>query len=226
MRRLRSLAVITIIGLLLVATGTTTMGSGLFGATDLMVTPSTGTLSPNRAGFALNFAEGDVTTFNLDYGLIPDLEIGLAVMDLDDDRPGRDGGKTYVTLRGKYRLLKETSSAPALAVGIQDIGEDDLDVSPYIVISKNLGPDLDVDGYLGVGGGEIDGIFGGLSKTFNISPAQRGSSNLSKIQLILEFDSDNLNLASKFKIGSNTDINFGFYDLENWVIGLTYRTGR
>lgn len=223
MFRLRCLTMITVIGLLLIPAGAV-FGFGVFGSTDLMITPSAATLSPNSAGFALNFAEGDATCFNLDYGLISDLEIGLSVLNYDDDRPRRDGGETYVTIRGKYRLLRETASAPALAIGIQDIGEEDLDVSPYIVISKNLGPDLDVDGYLGVGGGQIDGIFGGLSKTFKISPAQRGGNNLSKIQLILEFDSDNMNLAGKFHIGPRTKINFGFYDMENWVMGITYTT--
>jgi hypothetical protein len=219
----RFLTLITIIGLLLIPAGAA-FGYGVFGSTDLMITPSTATLKPNSAGFALNFAEGDVTCFNLDYGLIPDLEIGLSVINYDDDRPWGDGGETHVTLRGKYSLLRETSSAPALAVGIQDIGEEDLDVSPYLAISKNLGPELDVDGYLGVGGGQIDGIFGGLSKTFKISPDQRGSNNLSKIQLILEFDSDNMNLATKFHIGPRTKINFGFYDMENWVMGIAYTT--
>ncbi|MGE5605880.1 MAG: YjbH domain-containing protein [Bacteroidota bacterium] len=225
MIRIRVLTLLTVIGLLLTLGGAA-LGYGVFGATDLMITPSTATLNPNSAGFALDFAEGDVTFFNLDFGLIPDLEIGLSVMDVDDDRPWSDADETFITLRGKYRLLSETASAPALAIGIQDIGEEELDVSPYLVISKNLGPDLDVDGYLGVGGGQIDGIFGGLSKTFNISPAQRGGNNLSKIQLILEFDSDNMNFASKFHIGPRTKINFGFYDMENWVMGITYRTGK
>jgi hypothetical protein len=218
----RFLTLTALIGLLLFPAGAA-FGYGVFGSTDLMITPSSATLKPNSAGFALNFAEGDVTSFNLDYGLISDLEIGLSIINYEDDRPWRDD-LTYVTLRGKYRLLRETSSAPALAVGIQDIGEEDLDVSPYLVISKNLGPDLDVDGYLGVGGGQIDGIFGGLSKTFTISPSQRGGNNLSRIQLILEFDSDNLNLVSKFQIGPRTKINFGFYDMENWVMGITYTT--
>ncbi len=225
MIRIRVLTFLTVIGLLLTSGGAA-LGYGVFGATDLMSTPSTATLGPNSAGFALNFIEGDVTCFNLDYGLIPDLEIGLSVMDFDYEGSGWKYDETYITLRGKFRLLRETASAPALAVGIQDIGEEDLDVSPYLVISKNLGPDLDVEGYLGVGGGEIDGIFGGLSKTFNISPAQRGNNNLSKIQLILEFDSDNLNLASRFHIGPRTKINFGFYDMEDWVMGITYSTGR
>lgn len=225
MIRTRFLTLLTVIGLLLLPTGAA-LGYGVFGPTDLMSTPSTMTLSPNSAGFALNFVEGDVTCFNLDYGLIPGLEVGLSVVDYDQDGPGWRYDETFITLRGKYRLLRETASAPALAVGIQDIGEEHIDVSPYLVISKNLGPDLNVDGYLGVGGGEIDGIFGGLSKTFKISPAQRGNNNLSTIQLILEFDSNDLNLASKFQIGSNTSINFGFYDLENWVLGITYKTGK
>lgn len=225
MRRIPVLTFITVIGLLLISGGAA-FGYGVFGATDLMGTPSTATLGPNSAGFALNFIEGDITCFNLDYGLIPNLEIGLSVVDYDQDGPGWRYDETFITLRGKYRLLRETASAPALAIGIQDIGEEHIDVSPYLVISKNLGPDLNVDGYLGVGGGEIDGIFGGLSKTFNISPAQRSGNNLSKIQLILEFDSDNLNFASKFHIGPRTLINFGFYDLENWVMGITYRTGK
>lgn len=223
MARLRFLTLLTMIGLLLTSAGAA-FGYGVFGSTDLMRTPSTATLSPNSASFALNFEEGDTTFFNLDFGLIPDLEVGLSVMDFDYEGPGWHYDETYTTLRGKYRLLRETSSAPALAIGIQDIGEEDLDVSPYLVISKNFGSDFNVDGYLGVGGGTIDGIFGGLSKTFRISPAQRGGNGLSKIQLILEFDSDNMNFASKFQIGSRTKINFGFYDMENWVMGITYAT--
>ncbi len=225
MTRMWFLTLVATLGLLLTSAGSA-LGYGVFGSTDLMVTPSTVTLNPNSAGFSLNFEEGDTTFFNLDFGLIPDLEIGLSVMDLDYEGPGWEYDETYITLRGKYKLLQETGSAPALAIGIQDIGEEDLDVAPYLVISKNLGPELDVEGYLGVGGGSIDGIFGGLSKTFTISPAQRGGNNLSKIQLILEFDSDNMNFASKFHIGPRTKINFGFYDMENWVMGITYTTGK
>lgn len=224
MTKLRLLTLLTLIGLLFVPDGAA-LGFGVFGSTDLMSTPSTATLSPSSAGFALDFGEGDTTFFNLDYGLLPDLEVGLSVIDLDDDRPWRDG-ETFITLRGKYRLLRETSSAPALAIGVQDIGEEEIDISPYLVISKNLGPDLDVDGYLGVGGGGFDGIFGGLSKTFKISPTQRGGNNLSQIQLILEFDSENMNFASRFQIGPRAKINFGFYDMENWVMGITYTTGK
>ena len=219
MTRLRFFTLLTTVGLLLISAGAA-FGYGAFGSTDLMVTPSTTTLNPNSAGFALNFEEGDTTFFNLDYGLIPDMEIGLSVMDFDD-RSWSDGD-TFITIRGKYRLLRETASAPALTVGIQDIGEEEIDASPYLVISKNFGSDFDVDGYLGVGGGTIDGIFGGLSKTFKISPAQRSGNNLSKIQLILEFDSDNMNFAGRFQIGSRAKINFGFYDMDTWMMGITY----
>ena len=88
------LTFVTVIGLLLISGGAA-LGYGVFGATDLMGTPSTATLNPNSAGFALNFIEGDITCFNLDYGLIPDLEIGLSVVDYDG--PGRRDDDTFIT---------------------------------------------------------------------------------------------------------------------------------
>lgn len=195
---------------MLFSISTVTMGVGVFGSTDLMITPTTATLDPNNMGVAINFAEGDFSYFNFDFGLARDLEMGLAVF----NNPYTDD--TTLSIRGKYQLLHESSEYPGLAIGVQDLGEDD--ASPYLVVSKRI-PDIGVTGYLGAGGGMFDGIFGGLNKTFNMS----GGSAMKRLDLFLEADSYGLNIGTKLGIGSQTKINFGLVDMENWILGATFQ---
>lgn len=193
---------------MLFSVSTVAMGVGVFGSTDLMITPTTATLNPSNMGVAINFSEGEVSYFNFDYGLARDLEIGLAVLNFYNE--------TELTIRGKYQLLHETGDYPGLAIGVQDLGMDN--VSPYLVVSKRI-PDIGVTGYLGAGGGGFDGIFGGINKTFNM----RGGSQLSQLDLFLEADSYGLNIGTKLGIGSRTKINFGLVDMEYWMLGAAFQ---
>ncbi|TCL64736.1 exopolysaccharide biosynthesis protein YbjH [Hydrogenispora ethanolica] len=190
--------------LILLATGTAALGAGLLGGTDLMVTPTADTLNSGDVSLGLNFAENDRTYGNLDFGVARDFELGVAVYDNPWD--------TDLTLRGKYRLLRETASQPALAIGIQDIGADE--ISPYLVISKTF--DGGFRGYLGAGGGSFDGLFAGLSKNFRVTGSQ-----LKQVQLLVEADSHNVNLGTKFMFKEPVSINFGFIDMDRWVLGAT-----
>ena len=76
---------------------------------------------------------------------------------------------------------------------------------------RSLGPGL--QGYLGVGGGAIDGVFFGLSKTLD---SVHGAS------LFLEYDSHNLNAGGRFKIAKNLGLDLGIVDLESVVVGVSY----
>ena len=203
------LILVLILGLTLV-TGSMALGKGLFGVTDLMVTPTTSMLSPGAFGLGLNVAEDDQFLGNLDLGLASDFEMGIAVYGYKDAHDSRD---TDVTVRGKYRLLHENASQPALAIGIEDIGNDDF--SPYLVLSKTF-QESGVRGYLGAGGGSFDGLFAGISKNFKVTGGA-----LKQVQLLLEADSHNLNLGTRLMLANQTSINFGLVDMDRWVIGAT-----
>ena len=193
---------------LLFAVTTVSMGAGVLGGTDLMITPTTSTLSPNNLGIAVNFLEGDNSYFNFDFGLAKDLELGLAAYNYPNE--------TKLTVRGKFKLLQEHGDTPGLAIGIQDLGQDI--ISPYLVLSKNFS-EAGIDGYIGVGGGDYDGIFGGINKAFILDHT---SSQLNRVDLYLEADTHGLNIGTKLGIGSQTKINFGLVNMDQWMLGVTF----
>lgn len=194
---------------LLFGVSTVSSGYGVFEATDLMTTPTANTLRQGVLGVAANFAEGNLFFLNCDLGLVQDLEAGVSVF--------RYPGETYVSFRGKFRIIRETADTPAMAVGVQDLGSNGV-VSPYLTISKSFS-DVGIRGYIGIGGGNFDGIFGGISKEFVTSP-KKGS--LRAVELFLEADSHNLNAGAKLAIGSQARINFGLVDMRNWILGATF----
>jgi hypothetical protein len=184
-------------------------GYGIFEATDLMTTPTANTLRQGVLGISANFAQGNSFFLNCDLGLVPDLEAGVSVFNYPGD--------TYVSFRGKLRILREDADTPALAVGIQDVARDGV-ASPYLTISKSFS-DVGIRGYIGVGGGNFDGIFGGISKEFVTSNKR---SQLRATELFLEADSHNMNVGAKFAIGSQMKLNFGLVDMRNWILGATF----
>ncbi len=203
---------IFVLGLsLTLVTGSMALGKGLFGVTDLMVTPTTSTLSPGAFGWGLNVAEDHQFFGDLDLGLANDVEMGIALYGYKDYYGSRD---TDVTLRGKFRLLHESSSQPALAIGIEDVGNDDF--SPYIVLSKTF-QESGVRGYLGAGGGAFDGLFGGISKNFKVTGGA-----VKQVQLLLEADTNNVNVGTRLMLDNQIAINFGLVDMKNWIIGATF----
>lgn len=206
---MKRLMILVLVFGLLFGVSAVSLGYGVFEATDLMTTPTANTLHQGVLGIAANFAEGNMFFLNCDLGLIPDLEAGISVFNYP--------GETYVSFRGKLRIIREGADTPALAVGVQDLGRNGV-VSPYLSLSKSF-PDVGIRGYIGVGGGNFDGIFGGLSKEFITS---RKKGQLRALELFLEADSHNMNVGAKFAIGSQTKINFGLVDMRNWLLGATF----
>ena len=190
---------------------TVSLGQGILGSTDLMITPRTNTLVPGELGVAVNFGEGDWSNFNFDIGLAKDLEVGLVYYSSDD--------WDDLTGRIKYRVLRESSDSPSLTIGVEDLGADE--VAPYLVLSKTFA-ESGIQGYLGGGGGSFDGLFGGIIKTFKVANGKRDSSSLSQVQLILEGDSNGLNIGAKLGLGKQTTINFGLLDMDQWVLGVGF----
>jgi hypothetical protein len=207
---MRRISLLVLCLVLLFSVANVTMAAGVLGPTDLMFTPTTSTLSPGNLGIAVNFCEGDLSFFNFDFGLTKDLELGIAAFHYPDD--------TEFTVRGKFRLIREQGNNPGLAIGVQDLGRDE--ISPYIVLSKNFS-EADIDGYIGFGGGSFDGVFGGINKSFKLSHSSKSSGQLSKIDLYLEADSHVLNIGTKLALSSKTKINFGLVDMDRWMLGVT-----
>lgn len=186
-----------------------TTGTGVFGATDLMVTPTPQTLSPGTLSLSASFREGGVSYFNADLGLAEDLEVGLTAAAFP--------AETNLSLRGKYRILRENGDNPGLAVGVEDISSGD--ISPYLVLQKTFSQ-AGIQGYLGFGGGDFNGLFGGVCKNFTFAK-QKGNA-MKNMELYVEADSRRVNAGARLGIGSRVQLNFGVLDMRDWMLGVRF----
>ncbi len=106
----------------------------------------------------------DFTTYGAAFGIIPNLEVSAVAVSVEDN--------TEVLLNGKYRLMSETATKPALVVGVMDATQSIRDeTSAFVLVSKNLTSWAEgisgqvakpVKGTLGFGTGVFDGFFAGL----------------------------------------------------------------
>jgi hypothetical protein len=127
------------------------------GATGLLYAPTAYTQRQESGALSLqgnsDFFGGSVVA-----GITDRLEVGVGVLDFDDDL----GGDTEVLFNAKFNLLKETSQLPAISVGVID-AFDQLDVDPswYVIASKyftraDTEQDFALKGHVGFGGGIYD----------------------------------------------------------------------
>ena len=116
-----------------------------------------------------------------------------------------------LSVRFKYRLLPETKESFGLALGIQDIGCDPF--SPYVVLGHRLAP-YDLRWNVGIGGGQLGGLFFGVSKDF-------ASTQFPSVTLSGEYDAYGFNLGAKIFLNKGLQLNVGVHDLEEFMFGLT-----
>ena len=183
-----------------------------FGYTGLMLTPTADTLKMGGANFGAVFLNNDNnnTFLSGNVGLLDSLEVGAALV-------SQEHGDSNGIINAKFRLLKETVATPALAVGWSDL-TDQLDSTPYVVASKSLpligkallAPRLSV----GVGGGRLDGLFAGLS-------AELGS----RTQLMVEYDTNDLNFGVQFAAGQGLRLQAGLIGGDSLGLGINYNAG-
>lgn len=197
-----SLMFLAIIVLSLV-TGKAATAKGIFAGTDFINTPTNRVLAPGRYTLGAHLDEKSHSRVQLDLGLAPNFELGAA-LDLDRDY-------NQFSARFKYQLIAETKNNFGLALGIQDIGKDQF--SPYVVLGHVLSP-YDLRWNFGLGGGELGGIFFGLSKAFN--PGE-----FPQVTLVGEYDASGLNLGAKIHLNKGLLLNVGVLDMEDFVVGLT-----
>jgi len=196
--------------------GSAAASPSFFGYTGLVRIPTADALDKeeyNAAAFAVNVDEGeDYTVFAANLGLIPQLEVGFARV-----KPDEASGETW--LNAKYAFAPETNRNPAIAGGVVDFtGE--TDTTAYIVLSKSfprhyktaLGEIASPRAHIGVGGGQLDGVFAGLSATLG-----------DRFTLMAEYDSDDFNWGARLAIGDEWRVHFGGFDwLDDVGLGISF----
>lgn len=184
-----------------------------FGYTGLMMTPTADTLKASGVDLGAVFLSddhNDNTFWSANIGLLSSLEVGAAVV-------SPEHGDSKGIINAKFGFLKETMATPALAIGMSDL-TDQLDSTPYIVMSKSLSlkgqslwePRLDI----GVGGGRLNGVFAGLSAKVT-----------DRMQLMLEYDTNDVNFGLQFASAHGLRLHAGLVGGDNLGLGMSYNAG-
>ena len=175
------------------------------GSTGLINIPSADVVRDGQ--FFLGYYHSDEQSA-ASFGLQPlkNLEIGINFLDWNNNRNN--------IINAKYALYQENVFLPGLAVGIEDIG-DEQQRTKYAVISKAL--PLGIRVHAGYGEGRYDGVFYGLEK--NIIPSLPGT--FPSTDLLLEYDGQAANYGLRISLISGLKINAGWRDHDPYV-GMTY----
>lgn len=168
----------------------------------------------------------DLDIFHGHYGLTPNIEVGVSVVDQKDN--GSD-----VAINGKWRFVEETATSPAIAVGVLDVAGNaiDDDATFYVLFTKNLtraatevvdGPSKPLRGTIGFGSGFYDGLFLGLDWTY--SP---------QLSLMAEYvrggdlfdDNTMINAGLRYSVGAGLRLDLATIDFEEIAFGISYTGG-
>jgi hypothetical protein len=189
-------------------------GPSFQGYSGLINIPTADSLDAGEYNFAGFLVEGDknAAVGAANAGLLAGLEMGVTYEKKEGER-----GETLIN--GKYNFMSEGLVLPEMAVGVADIS-DQLDMSPYFVMSKSITGPLNVLHkeiinprlHLGVGSGRFDGVFGGVSV------------GLGKIaSLMAEYDSKKMNAGLRFTVSPSVQLHIaGMNDFKDFAVGLSY----
>lgn len=183
------------------------------GYTGLMLTPTADALKMGAFDFGAIFLSSDnndTTFLCANVGLLDSLEVGATLV-----APER--GDDQGIINAKYGLLKETMATPALAIGLSD-ATDELDATPYVVVSKGLplqGESMfEPRVHVGLGGGRLDGVFAGLSAKIT-----------EQAQLMVEYDTNDVNFGLQFAAAQGLRLHAGLVGGDRVGLGLSYNVG-
>jgi hypothetical protein len=181
------------------------------GSTGLLLTPTADVLRLREWNAHVHGTD-DFTTYGAAIGIFENLEVGVTAFDPDI-------GNDDALINAKYRLLAETATAPAIAVGAVDI-TDELEVDPsiYLVISKALGMTggsgayggYQLRGHLGVGDGIYDDIIAGLDLIFN-----------PRLLLMAEYDGNDFNFGARLGLTPEVRVDLAVLD-GNFGAGISF----
>ena len=186
-----------------------------FGYTGLLRVPTAEALSDQAFNAGIFHIERDelddpdIYAGNLGVG--EGLEVGLAVI-------RREAGTDDVFINGKYAFRPARAGKPAFAAGIIDVASE-VDATVYLTMTQTFGRAYETpygtfsagEFHVGFGGGQLDGIFGGLAA--NVSP---------DLKLMLEYDTEDFNLGARFRVGRQFRIDTGLFDWADLGFGLSY----
>jgi hypothetical protein len=131
----------------------------LLGPTGVIVTPTT-EIAGRTYGVAAHWVEETFNTIaKANFSPLNQLEVGAAWIDYNDPAL-----KSRTVFSLKYRICPEEKKTPAVAVGVWDV-TDQVDVTPYAVISKTFGTEVPVIINLGGAAGDdiMDGFFANMT---------------------------------------------------------------
>lgn len=196
MKNLRGL--LTCLGVLSLMASTltpATAAQSFFGYTGLILTPTTDTQP--QGGYALgayllNPEHGSTSmVYAGTYGLAQGLEIGYNQLKTE-----HQNGMDY--FNAKYRFAPATSPDIAFAIGVLGVANNET-ASPYLVASKTVsvadeasfGEINALQVNVGVGGGNLDGIFGGVSAVLG-----------KRLTLMIEHDTNDFNYGARLALSN------------------------
>lgn len=196
-----------------------------------ILTPNDNVLGPGD--FSADYHAFDLThsarSMGVAIGVTETLELGVARF--DSDAPGAD---IQTVISGKYALLRESISMPAVTVGVVDaLGDLDPDGDPglFIVVGKNLTPAATglageplppIRGYAGFGTGIYEGFFVGADMSFS----ERGkiiAEYISKIKVKDAIDNKSLfNVGARLSLTNELSGDIALINVEDLAFGISY----
>lgn len=137
------------------------------GYTGLVVVPTADSLDKGDWNFGLmteDTGEFDVNDIFVNYSPAENLEVGF------NSQSQVNANARETLFNAKYSVVRETAKTPAVAFGAIDMTKE-RESTVYVVASKSLGTSFAVSdkevtsirGHVGIGGGQFDGVFAGLS---------------------------------------------------------------
>jgi hypothetical protein len=180
------------------------------GSTGMINSPSADVLREGQISLGYyHLKDGGVGVFNTN--LAPNFEIGVSGFRYDNQ-----ANKTY--LNAKFGVLPETVLTPGLAIGVEDIANQDKR-SVYAVASKML--PLGFRMHVGAGSGHINGMFAALEKTINPVSVLTGNNAFPATTLIAEYDGKKMNYGARLSVVPGLKLDAGWRD-HSAYFGLSF----
>ena len=146
-------------------------------------------------------------------GLPAGLEVSAAV-------PWNHGVPDQWNVNAKFNLTPEALLIPALAIGVEDIG-DQTRRSFYGVMSKALPFGLRL--HVGAGTGRFEGLFGAVEKVLNPTSIRKKTTGFPVTSLIVEMDGYKMNYAARLRLAHGLRLDAGWLGRDERVfLGLSY----